>query len=75
VLRHPSYFGFYWWAVGTQVLLGNPFSTVMFAGVLWHFFYRRTSGECPFRCVVSALCPRERPVGRAKSSREMMWAR
>ena len=23
-LRHPSYFGWFWWSVGTQVLLGNP---------------------------------------------------
>jgi protein-S-isoprenylcysteine O-methyltransferase len=23
-LRHPSYCGFYWWSVGTQILLMNP---------------------------------------------------
>ncbi|KAE9974128.1 hypothetical protein EG327_008882 [Venturia inaequalis] len=23
LLRHPSYFGFFWWAVGTQLLVGN----------------------------------------------------
>jgi protein-S-isoprenylcysteine O-methyltransferase len=44
--RHPSYFGFYWWAVGTQLLLGNALSTPIFALVLWQFFYRRIPGEC-----------------------------
>jgi protein-S-isoprenylcysteine O-methyltransferase len=40
-LRHPSYFGFYWWAIGTQLLLGNLLSTSLFAMVLWRFFFRR----------------------------------
>jgi protein-S-isoprenylcysteine O-methyltransferase len=43
--RHPSYFGFYWWAIGTQVLLGNALSTPIFALVLWRFFYNRIPGE------------------------------
>ncbi|KAF2675549.1 ICMT-domain-containing protein [Microthyrium microscopicum] len=43
--RHPSYFGFYWWAVGTQVLLGNVISTPLFALILWRFFFRRIPGE------------------------------
>jgi protein-S-isoprenylcysteine O-methyltransferase len=44
-LRHPSYFGFYWWALGTQILLGNALSTPIFAFVLWRFFYNRIPGE------------------------------
>ena len=75
VLRHPSYFGFYWWAVGTQVLLGNPLSAAMFAGVLWHFFYRRTVGEWAFRCFTYALGFGNRPVREPRATREMMWAR
>ncbi|CCC67768.1 hypothetical protein NCAS_0A12100 [Naumovozyma castellii] len=44
-LRHPSYFGFYWWAVGTQLLLLNPISTVVFLYVLWAFFRKRINIE------------------------------
>jgi protein-S-isoprenylcysteine O-methyltransferase len=43
--RHPSYFGFYWWAVGTQLLLGNAISTPIFTLVVWNFFYRRIPSE------------------------------
>jgi protein-S-isoprenylcysteine O-methyltransferase len=41
ILRHPSYFGFFWWAIGTQIVLGNPFCFCIYAGVLWRFFSRR----------------------------------
>jgi protein-S-isoprenylcysteine O-methyltransferase len=41
--RHPSYFGFFWWGVGTQVMLGNTVCSVGYAGVLWYFFSRRIS--------------------------------
>lgn len=40
-LRHPSYFGYYWWAVGTQLLLGNPICAAGFASFLWLFFHNR----------------------------------
>lgn len=39
--RHPSYAAFFYWAVGTQVLLGNPVSTLGFAIVLYRFFSMR----------------------------------
>jgi protein-S-isoprenylcysteine O-methyltransferase len=39
--RHPSYFGFFWWGVGTQVMLGNVFCSLAYAGILWYFFSRR----------------------------------
>lgn len=45
-VRHPSYFGFFWWALGTQVLVGNKVCLVGYAVVLWTFFYRRIVGEC-----------------------------
>ena len=41
ILRHPSYFGFFWWAVGTQVVLGNVFCFWVYVFVLWRFFSRR----------------------------------
>ena len=44
-LRHPSYFGFFWWALGTQVLVGNKVCTVGYACALWKFFYDRIIGE------------------------------
>ncbi|KAJ4343113.1 farnesyl cysteine-carboxyl methyltransferase [Ascochyta clinopodiicola] len=39
--RHPSYFGFFWWGIGTQVMLGNTVCTLGYAGVLWYFFKTR----------------------------------
>ncbi|KAH7348629.1 farnesyl cysteine-carboxyl methyltransferase [Rhexocercosporidium sp. MPI-PUGE-AT-0058] len=45
VLRHPSYFGFFWWGIGTQLVCGNVFSLLGYAGVLWKFFERRIDGE------------------------------
>ena len=39
--RHPSYFGFFWWALGTQLVLGNPFCFAAYAAVLWKFFSHR----------------------------------
>jgi protein-S-isoprenylcysteine O-methyltransferase len=43
--RHPSYFGFFWWGIGTQVLLGNTVCTLGYAGVLWYFFMKRITRE------------------------------
>ncbi|CCD22573.1 protein-S-isoprenylcysteine carboxyl O-methyltransferase NDAI_0A04160 [Naumovozyma dairenensis CBS 421] len=45
VFRHPSYLGFFWWAVGTQILLLNPISTCIFVYVLWNFFSKRIKIE------------------------------
>jgi protein-S-isoprenylcysteine O-methyltransferase len=46
--RHPSYFGFFWWGLGTQVALGNSISLVGYAGVLWYFFKTRISRMSKF---------------------------
>lgn len=43
--RHPSYFGFFWWGVGTQLMLGNTVCFVGYCGVLWYFFSRRIARE------------------------------
>lgn len=45
LLRHPAYFGFFWWAVGTQVLLGNAVCLAVYAIILWRFFNARIRKE------------------------------
>jgi protein-S-isoprenylcysteine O-methyltransferase len=54
--RHPSYFGFFWWGLGTQVVLGNSVSFVVYACVLWYFFYTRIKRTfyCPLRSRIAA---------------------
>lgn len=49
VARHPSYAGFFYWAVGTQLLLMNPFTTVLFGLFLIRFFARRIAGTSRVR--------------------------
>jgi protein-S-isoprenylcysteine O-methyltransferase len=44
-LRHPSYFGFFWWALGTQLVLGNVLGFVIYWTVLHRFFSARIKGE------------------------------
>lgn len=43
--RHPSYVGFSYWALGTQLVLGNKLSLVGFVVALWLFFSRRIRAE------------------------------
>lgn len=40
-LRHPSYFGWFWWCVGTQCLLCNPLCILAYAVAAWDFFRKR----------------------------------
>lgn len=47
-LRHPSYFGFFWWGLGTQLALGNIVCLAGYAVVLWRFFRRRIQGKSPW---------------------------
>ncbi|KAI0202233.1 isoprenylcysteine carboxyl methyltransferase [Astrocystis sublimbata] len=44
-LRHPAYFGFFYWGVGTQLVLGNPVCFVAYVFVLWRFFASRIRSE------------------------------
>ncbi|KAM7258852.1 hypothetical protein ACFE04_014593 [Oxalis oulophora] len=44
-VRHPSYSGFLIWAVGTQIMLCNPISSLGFAYVVWRFFAERIPYE------------------------------
>jgi len=48
VFRHPSYFGFFWWALGTQLVLGNAVCFVAYTAVLWRFFSTRVYHEEQF---------------------------
>lgn len=45
LVRHPSYAGWFWWSVGTQILLGNPLCTVGYAVASWLFFRGRIAFE------------------------------
>ncbi|OAA66313.1 protein-S-isoprenylcysteine O-methyltransferase [Cordyceps fumosorosea ARSEF 2679] len=44
-LRHPSYFGFFYWGLGTQLVCGNVVCFFVYAVVLWTFFSRRVRVE------------------------------
>ncbi|KAI3336676.1 isoprenylcysteine carboxyl methyltransferase [Xylariaceae sp. AK1471] len=44
-LRHPAYFGFFYWGIGTQLVLGNPICFVAYTIVLWRFFALRVKHE------------------------------
>lgn len=45
VFRHPGYFGYFLFALGTQVMLQNPLSSIVFSVVLWRFFHSRIMVE------------------------------
>jgi protein-S-isoprenylcysteine O-methyltransferase len=44
-IRHPGYLGWFWWAVGTQVLLFNPICIFGYAYAAWRFFKLRIEHE------------------------------
>jgi len=59
VFRHPAYFGYFWWALGTQIVLGNAISLIGFTAVLWYFFHTRIQRKAlpslfPLKVVVFA---------------------
>lgn len=39
--RHPSYVGWFYWSIGTQLILQNPFCTVCYTLISWRFFQQR----------------------------------
>lgn len=43
--RHPSYLGCFIWVIGTQLILVNPLSLIMFIIVSWTFFRNRIKDE------------------------------
>jgi protein-S-isoprenylcysteine O-methyltransferase len=44
-LRHPSYFGWFWWAISVPILLANPFSFFAYCYAAWSFFADRIPEE------------------------------
>lgn len=45
IFRHPSYVGWFYWSVGTQVLLCNPICFVGYIAASWMFFSERIYHE------------------------------
>ena len=45
ISRHPSYFGFYLWSIGTQIMCVNPICVIGFTIVLYLFFKDRIINE------------------------------
>ncbi|XP_063226341.1 protein-S-isoprenylcysteine O-methyltransferase [Bacillus rossius redtenbacheri] len=43
--RHPSYVGWFYWSVGTQLVLVNPVCVAAYALLSWKFFYHRVQVE------------------------------
>lgn len=45
LFRHPSYVGWFYWSIGTQLLLSNPICLVGYAVASWKFFEDRINDE------------------------------
>ncbi|XP_014769095.1 protein-S-isoprenylcysteine O-methyltransferase [Octopus bimaculoides] len=45
LFRHPAYVGWFYWSIGTQLILCNPFCLVGFTIVSWRFFQERIHEE------------------------------
>ena len=45
--RHPAYFGFFWYVVGAQLMMGNTVCLVLLPTVTWQFFATRIPSELP----------------------------
>ncbi|XP_072758595.1 protein-S-isoprenylcysteine O-methyltransferase [Anoplolepis gracilipes] len=43
--RHPSYVGWFYWSIGTQLILQNPFCFCAYALMSWSFFHNRVLNE------------------------------
>ncbi|CAH1775528.1 unnamed protein product, partial [Owenia fusiformis] len=43
--RHPSYVGWFYWSIGTQLTLCNPLCIVAYTGASWMFFKARIYDE------------------------------
>lgn len=40
-MRHPSYAGWFWWSIGTQIVMANPVCVILYAIASWKFFHER----------------------------------
>ncbi|XP_071805251.1 protein-S-isoprenylcysteine O-methyltransferase-like [Asterias amurensis] len=43
--RHPSYVGWFYWSLGTQIILCNPICLVAYTVTSWRFFNERVEDE------------------------------
>lgn len=41
LVRHPSYVGWFYWSLGTQVILANPLCFIFYIIASWLFFRER----------------------------------
>lgn len=71
--RHPSYFGFFWWGLGTQVALGNSVSLAGYAFVLWYFFSHRIRRKNSQYC--DYIDSTNRFLRRRKIPQRIFWRR
>ena len=71
--RHPSYFGFFWWGIGTQAMIGNTVCTLGYAGVLWYFFMKRINRTHSF--AISTYTTRADLHRRRETPRTILWHR
>ncbi|KAI9843632.1 MAG: hypothetical protein M1837_006214 [Sclerophora amabilis] len=69
-LRHPSYFGFFWWGLGTQIMLGNIVCLTAYALVLWRFFSRRIQSESSLVLLSRGTVGRSRNADMSRVSEE-----
>ena len=45
IFRHPSYVGFFYWSISTQLVLGNTVHALLYTLASWTFFNRRIQYE------------------------------
>ncbi|KAJ8722339.1 hypothetical protein PYW08_004741 [Mythimna loreyi] len=45
ICRHPSYVGWFYWSIGTQITLLNPICVIIYAVASWMFFRERVYAE------------------------------
>ncbi|CAB3261856.1 unnamed protein product [Arctia plantaginis] len=45
ICRHPSYVGWFYWSIGTQITLLNPVCIIVYALASWTFFRERVYAE------------------------------
>ncbi|CAB0031670.1 unnamed protein product [Trichogramma brassicae] len=45
ICRHPSYAGWFYWSIGTQLILQNPICLLAYAIMSWRFFNERIMAE------------------------------
>lgn len=45
ICRHPSYVGWFYWSIGTQILLSNPICFIGYTAAAWKFMQERIEYE------------------------------